>query len=105
MPCYTSHRNPVAFPDPEAFKPQRWLEHKDGNEEMKKLYMPFSKGVRNCIGQPMALMAMRLTIVSLVKRYVVTVNEKTKPEDMDWVDHFVVIPNGGCYLDFTPVDE
>ncbi|KAF1813184.1 pisatin demethylase [Eremomyces bilateralis CBS 781.70] len=105
VPCHTTHRDPAVFPEPESFSPQRWLEHPNGTDEMRKLYMPFSKGMRNCIGQPMALLTLRLTVASLIKRYVVTLNETMKPENMEWTDHFLVIPNGGCFLDFTPVNE
>ena len=73
---------------------------------MKKRYMPFSKGPRGCIGQALALLEVRLTIATLIKRYVVTLNKAAKSADMDFVDHFAMIPKGkDCLLDFTPVDE
>jgi cytochrome P450 len=73
---------------------------------MKRLYMPFSKGGRACIGQAMALLELRLTTATLIKRYVVTVNKDLNLADMDFVDHFEMIPKGeACLLDFMPVNE
>lgn len=46
---YTIHRDPVAFPDAEAFKPARWLE-KEGEQERKEAWIPFSVGSRKCVG-------------------------------------------------------
>ncbi len=72
---------------------------------MKKVYLPFSKGARACIGQAMALLGLRVATATLIKRYVVTVNKDMKLADIDFVDHFAMIPKGPCLLDFTPVDE
>jgi cytochrome P450 len=52
---YVTHRNPVFFPDPEAFQPDRWQ-----NDFEKTLpdyaYFPFSAGPRVCIGNMFAEM-------------------------------------------------
>ncbi len=46
---YVTHRNAEFFPDPEAFKPERWIE---GFEKSLPdyAYFPFSAGPRVCIG-------------------------------------------------------
>lgn len=46
---YTVHRNEVAFPDPEAFIPERWLDPK-GEDLRKAAFNAFSVGQRSCIG-------------------------------------------------------
>jgi cytochrome P450 len=115
MSTWTAHRNPTHFPDPDDFKPSRWLsgksdtssiadnEGRGGTEEMKKLYMPFTKGMYKCIGQGMAMLNMRLIIATLVRKYDVKLAKGASPSDMDWDDHFLLIPRGGCTLDFTPI--
>lgn len=106
MPSYTAHRIPETFPDPEAFKPSRWLDTDGGTEEMKKLFMPFTKGTRQCLGQSMAMFEMRIIIATLIKNYVMTINEKTKPEDMDFVDYFLMIPKGEhIWLNLVSVEK
>jgi cytochrome P450 len=73
---------------------------------MRRLYHPFSRGARACIGQAMGLLELRLTTAALMRRYAVTVNKDMKLADMDFIDHFLMIPKGkDCLLDFTPIDE
>lgn len=46
---YTMHRNAEAFPEPEEFIPERWLEP-DKGDLRKASWTPFSVGSRRCIG-------------------------------------------------------
>lgn len=99
---WTTHHNPDYFPNPYEFNPSRWL----GNvsEQMKNLWMPFSKGPRNCIGQAMALFELRMLTATLVKRYNISVDDTMGGDDMEVTDHFLIIPKGQkCLLKFTPV--
>jgi cytochrome P450 len=50
--AYTAHRDPTVFKDPETFDPSRWMAK--GSDELKDMlgaYIPFSSGVRGCIGR------------------------------------------------------
>ncbi|KEF61168.1 uncharacterized protein A1O9_02733 [Exophiala aquamarina CBS 119918] len=101
MQCYTTHRDPVAFPDPEAFKPERWMEGNDVTTEMKELFMPFSKGSRACIGKNLAMMELKLITARLIKQFKCTVAPVTTEDSMATMDHFLLIPVGGkCELIF-----
>lgn len=42
--CWSLHRHPGAFPDPEAFLPERW---EKPTKAMKDIYMPFGGGSRS----------------------------------------------------------
>ncbi|KAH7237923.1 cytochrome P450 [Fusarium solani] len=46
---YTIHRWEAAFPNPESFIPDRWLDEKNAAER-KEAFVPFSVGPRKCIG-------------------------------------------------------
>ena len=50
--------------DPDKFIPERFNEVENPNA-----YIPFSSGPRNCIGQHMAMMEVRLTIVKVLEKY------------------------------------
>lgn len=80
VPIYTIHHNPAYYPDPWAFRPERWLTSDEintlaipdseltglGGEEMREkvlaAYTPFGIGSRGCIGKGLALMELRIVI-------------------------------------------
>uniref|UniRef100_A0A1L8EFT6 Putative cytochrome p450 4d2-like isoform x2 n=1 Tax=Haematobia irritans TaxID=7368 RepID=A0A1L8EFT6_HAEIR len=65
---FVSLRNPKFFPDPESFKPERFL-----NESADKIdpyaFIPFSAGPRNCIGQKFAVLEMKSAISKMLRHY------------------------------------
>lgn len=49
--AHTLHRlDDAVFPDPEAFRPERWLDS-EGAVERNQLFFAFSAGGRGCIGK------------------------------------------------------
>jgi len=101
MQCYTTHRDPNVFPDPETFKPQRWLEVKGITNEMKELFIPFSKGSRACVGKNLAMMELKLITARLIRKFKCTTAPPTTDDSMATIDHFLLIPVGGkCELIF-----
>jgi cytochrome P450 len=62
------HRDPRHFPDPETFRPERWL---DGSTAKlpKYAYIPFGGGPRVCIGERFAMMEGVLVLVTLLRRF------------------------------------
>ena len=53
--AYSLHRNPDVFPDPESWKPERWLQPSDKQEEMKRWFWAFGSGGRMCVGSNLAM--------------------------------------------------
>ena len=45
---YGMHRSPQVFEDPDEFKPERFF--RENRHQNPFSYLPFSAGVRNCIG-------------------------------------------------------
>lgn len=43
------HFNESIFPDPRAFKPERWLSP-DSKKKLEPYLVPFSRGSRSCLG-------------------------------------------------------
>lgn len=59
------HRDPAAFPEPEAFKPERFLAE-DGPP--RGAYLPFGIGPRVCLGQHFATLEMSLLAAMVLQR-------------------------------------
>jgi cytochrome P450 len=47
--AYVAHRDPEVFPEPEAYKPERWLG--DDAKDLQAAFITFSTGARGCIGR------------------------------------------------------
>lgn len=74
MSQWVSHRDPRWFPDPETFRPERWL---DGLAKRlpKYAYFPFGGGPRVCIGNTFALMEAAILLAAVGQRYRFTLAE------------------------------
>ncbi len=62
---YLMHRRPDLFPEPEVFRPERFM---DGVGPMTD-YVPFGAGVRRCIGSALATRQMRVVLAEIVRRF------------------------------------
>ncbi|GLA66628.1 hypothetical protein AtubIFM55763_005511 [Aspergillus tubingensis] len=52
MTTYWMHMDPEIFPEPQEFRPERWLEsNKDQNPLAYEYFVPYSKGSRDCLGK------------------------------------------------------
>ena len=66
---YHIHHNPDYFPDPYAYRPERWLPDESDAERrrlMAAAFAPFSLGYRNCPGKPMAYMEVSLVMAKTI---------------------------------------
>jgi cytochrome P450 len=57
-----AHRNPDVYPDPHAFRPERWLGTKPGTYT----WIPFGGGIRRCLGASFALFEMQQVLPAVV---------------------------------------
>lgn len=63
-PCiYLMHRRPELYPQPTAFRPERFLDHTPGTYT----WIPFGGGIRRCLGASFALFEMS-TVLGVVAR-------------------------------------
>jgi cytochrome P450 len=103
MQCWTTHRDPTAFPNPETFDPERWLSQ-EPTAAMKTLFMPFSKGSRACLGKGLAMLELKLVVMTLLDRFKVELPAETTEESMELLDHFLALPKAGkCILRFEKI--
>jgi cytochrome P450 len=62
---YLAHRRKEVYPDPERFRPERFLERRYSPYE----FLPFGGGSRRCIGMAFAQFEMKLVIERMLSRF------------------------------------
>lgn len=65
---WVSHRDPRFFDDPDAFRPERWLDGLE-NRLPPGAYYPFGAGPRRCIGEGFALLEAATVTATLAQRF------------------------------------
>jgi cytochrome P450 len=66
MPCiYLIHSDPVVFPDPELFRPERFLGE---SRPSSRVWVPFGAGARHCIGSHLAMLTIRTVLRTVLSK-------------------------------------
>jgi cytochrome P450 len=88
---YVVHRDSRWFENPDAFRPERWL---DGLEKRipKYAYFPFGGGPRVCVGNQFALMEGKLILAAMASRYRFCL---TQPGPIGYDAAITLRPKGG----------
>ncbi len=68
---FAIHRNPDSWKRPDAFLPQRWMvEKEDGLSNADKgAWRAFEHGPRNCIGQELSILELKLVLAITLRRF------------------------------------
>jgi len=74
---YVVHHDPDYFPEPELFKPERFLKENAGNIKPCS-FLSFGSGPRACIGERFAMMEMKLAMAKLLTNFHIEATDKTK---------------------------
>ncbi|MCJ1342656.1 hypothetical protein MMC31_000843 [Peltigera leucophlebia] len=94
------HRNPEVFPNPEAWRPERWLDaKKEAQDEMMRWFWAFGSGGRMCIGRHFAMhlknnraiIEMKLVIAAIYTSYTTSIVDDTGIEQQD---AYTALPRG-----------
>lgn len=99
-PRFTIGRLERHYSRPHEFIPSRWTYEPDLVKD-KKAFSPFSHGRYACAGKSIALMELRLVIVSLVQKFHVSLapSETDNCVEDEMMDTFSAMP-GKLWLDF-----
>lgn len=69
---YLIHHREDLYPQPNEFKPERFLERQFSPYE----FIPFGGGTRGCIGQALAMFEMKLVLAKILLRYQLTLTDQ-----------------------------
>lgn len=88
MSTYHTHRMEEIYPDPFAFKPERWLTIEPSVFE----FTPFSGGPRMCIGSSFAMQELQVLLALVMQRYRL---EFVPSARVDRLVHVTLTPKNG----------
>lgn len=89
---------PAAFPDPLAFKPERWLADAGGQKpaaalaDTQRAFLPFGAGPRFCPGRNLAMVEIKHVLATITRHY--TVARAPSPRPVAERFNFVMMPVG-----------
>ncbi|CAH0051416.1 unnamed protein product [Clonostachys solani] len=72
IPSYVLHRDPAIFPDPDSWKPERWLKaetDKDSLADMDRAFFAFGGGAHTCSGKHISMMEIIKLVPLLLLKY------------------------------------
>ncbi|MFN8377194.1 MAG: cytochrome P450 [Anaerolineae bacterium] len=78
---YHTHHDPGLYPEPERFRPDRWI----GLSPSPYEYLPFSTGQRMCIGAPFAIAEIKVTLAAILQRFDFSMVETATINRAVWV--------------------
>lgn len=97
IPIYSIQRDPLHYPNPEKFDPDRFSEDKVAKRH-PFLFLPFGEGPRICIGMRFGLMQIRLALIAILRKYKVSHTEKTPSKPKFKPTGQTLIMDGGVWM-------
>ncbi|PLB50811.1 benzoate 4-monooxygenase cytochrome P450 [Aspergillus steynii IBT 23096] len=90
VPAYVAHRDPILFPKPDSYMPERWLDESEATKDMRAAFIPFTTGARACLGRNITMMEQQILVATLVHRYDFAL--PSNDWNLDWEEAFNLWP-------------
>ncbi|XP_059613759.1 probable cytochrome P450 28a5 [Phlebotomus argentipes] len=105
IPIYIIQRDAEHFPNPEAFDPDRFVDGNAKKFQNAGIFMPFGDGPRICMGMKFAMLQVKIAVAVIIKNYSLKVDPKTRDPFCLNPKLFTSTPEGGYWLQFTPLES
>jgi cytochrome P450 len=94
--AYLVHHDPDIYPQPNAFRPERFLESEGGKAPGTYTWLPFGGGRRRCLGASFAMLEMKIVLREVIQQnLLVAVGEKPERARRRSI---TISPSRGCEL-------
>ncbi|KAL8687113.1 MAG: hypothetical protein Q9218_006625 [Villophora microphyllina] len=82
--AYSLHRNEKVFPEPEEWRPERWLDADQGKkDEMLRWFWAFGSGGRMCVGSNFAMQELKYVTAAIYTNFTTSIVDDSGIEQKD----------------------
>lgn len=98
LSAWAVHHDPRYFPEPAAFRPERWTPDLEQSLPMFA-YFPFGRGTRSCIAGSLSLFILQMVLALVVRRYRLQALQITPYNRSPWTG---ILAAGGLAVTIEP---
>jgi cytochrome P450 len=98
--AFLVHHDPDVYPDPFAFRPERFMESEGGQAPGTYTWLPFGGGRRRCLGASFAMLEMKIVLRAVIERNLLfPVGERPETARRRSI---TISPSRGCEIELRP---
>lgn len=95
------HHDPELYPQPDRFRPERWLDAAENDARPPFSWIPFGGGPRTCLGMHFAMLEMHMVLAMLLRGHEW---ELSPGQDLGHHNLPFPLPKGGAIVELRPRD-